>query len=289
MGKKSSFKAEREFHKAAETAGEIGRFGVVNISEEYFLQRRFGVEYIPAAKLFHTNGVEDYHGKFTANGFVDFVSSKLPSFVRTFDRSWLEDSLPSVVLFTDQIRVPTVWSLLSLRYRDRLIRFGMCSEFSIHRELSIARLPTIIFYNGSNTIRYRGEMKEADLQDAVDNFLNGTLTMNDTSFDDEGFYRFSEFEDQCRGRDFCVLYTGDKLSDEYRRVRNMCRRHPMKFFYGDKDWPFKSFSPGKYFVWNPRRKGIIEVAEVEQLAGVIDRVIDGGAKWDRIGRGNEEI
>jgi hypothetical protein len=229
-------------------------------------------------KLYHPGGVDDYTGKAKAATFIDWISPKMPNFVRLFDRRWLDESLPSVVLFTDQIRVPTVWAGLSLHYREQFIRFGICSEFHIHREMSIARLPTVYFYNGSTGIRYRGEMRESDLRLAIDNFLNGTLEP-DAEFDDEGFYKMSEFEEHCRGRDFCVLHTGPNLVEEYRRIRIVCKRHPMKFFYGEGDLPLKNLKAGQYYVWNPRRKGVIAVEKVSELNGAIDRVIDGGARW----------
>jgi hypothetical protein len=275
---KPCIKAEREFRKAAPLVSGLAKFAVVNASEEPFLQRRLGIDYVPLLKVYHAGGVEDYRGKYNVNGFIDCVSNKMPNFVRTFDRKWLDENLPSVVLFTDQIRVPTIWAALSLHYREQFIRFGICSEFHLHKEMSIARLPTIYFYNSSTSIRYRGEMKDADLREAVDRFLNGTLS-SEADFDDEGFYRLTEFEEHCRGRDFCVLHTGDDLSEEYRKIRLTCRRHPMKFFYGSSEVPFPQLRLGQYYIWNPRRKAVISVEQISELTGAIDRVIDGGARW----------
>jgi hypothetical protein len=292
LNQKPCFKAEAEFRKAAPLVGTLARFGIVNCSEEPFLQRRLSIEYVPQLKLYHSGGVDDYAGKLKASSFIDWISPKMPNFVRLFDRRWLEESLPSVVLFTDQIRIPTIWAALSLKYREQFIRFGICSEFHIHREMSIAKLPTVYFYNGSVGIRYRGEMKEAFLTAAVDQFLNGTLD-NEASFDDEGFYKLSEFEEHCHGRDFCVLHTGKDLVEEYRKIRIVCKRHPMKFFYGDGDFPLKNLKAGQYYVWNPRRKGLISVEGVAELNGAIDRVIDGGAWWVSIseldGSGSESL
>jgi len=275
---KACAKAVREFRKASITAKSLARFAMVNLTEEPFLQRRIGIDYVPLLKIYYPGGTEDYRGKLNENGYLECISAKMPNFVRTFDRKWLDEPLPSIVLFTDQIRIPTVWASLSLQYRDQFLRFGICSEFHLHREMSIARLPTVYFYNNSNAIRYRGEMNEAELKSAIDSYLNGSLSADD-AFDDEGFYRLTEFEEHCRGRDFCVLHTGSGLPPEYRRVRQICKRHPMKFFYGAKGAPLKDLKEDVYYIWNPRRKGIIEVEDVANLAGAIDRVIDGGAKW----------
>jgi hypothetical protein len=277
MNRKVCFKAIREFKKSAITAQKLAHFAVVNISEEPFLAQRAQIEYVPKLKIYHPGRVDDFTGKFTAAEFIDSIGSKMPNFVRTFDRKWLDESLPSVVLFTDQIRVPTIWASLSLQFRDHFLRFGICSAFHLHREMGIARLPTVYFYNGSSAIRFRGDMTETDLTAAISAFVNGSLTSDD-SVDDEGFYRLNEFEEHCRGRDFCVLHIGVDLPVEYRRIRLLCRRHPMKFFYGEGPTPLLGLVAGNYYIWNPRRKGIIEIGQVEELAPAIDRVVDGGAK-----------
>jgi hypothetical protein len=153
--------------------------------------------------------------------------------------------------------------------------------------MSVARLPTVYFYNNSAAIRYRGEMAEDDLKMAIDAFLNGSLAADDT-LDDEGFYRIAEFRENCCGRDFCVIHTGSALCEEYRRVRLMCKRHPMKFFYAAGGATLPGLKGGVYYVWNPRRKGILEVDDVGQLAAAIDRVIDGGAKWTSLDLTHDE-
>jgi len=278
---KKCHKAEHQFEKASEMSGEIAKFGIVNISTDPFVGARMKLEFIPAMYIFYSGGQELYRGQLKADAIVNAISDKMPSFVRTFDRKWLEESIPSVVLFTDQIKVPTLWATLSLKYREQFIRFGMCSEFHIHKEFSIARLPTVMFFNSTSQVRYRGELTETDIKQSIDSFLNGTLSVEDV-IDDEGFYRFSEFEDQCRGRDFCVLYTGKKISEEYRNLRIVCRRHPMKFFYGQEAIPFKGMKKDNYYIWNPRREGIISIDSIESLTGAVDRVIDGGAKWTKL-------
>lgn len=281
LNQKSCFKAQREFYKAARQVGRVAKFAIVNLTEEPIIQRRLNIDYIPYVKVYFPGGSEDYRGKYTASGFIDVVTDRMPNFVRIFDRKWLEESLASVVLFTDQIKVPTLWSILSLEYRNHFIRFGICNEFHIHRELGISRLPTIIFYNSSNQIKYHGEMNEQDLKTAIDSFLNQTLTETH-DLDDEGFYRYSEFKSQCTGRDFCVLYTGSDVSDDYRKIQTISKRHQMKFFYGNQNLPFKQLKENTYYIWNPRRKAVIQVDEIQGLSPAIDRVIDGGAKWTKI-------
>ncbi|OHT06443.1 hypothetical protein TRFO_25557 [Tritrichomonas foetus] len=289
LHKKQCFKAQREFKRAAQQVGKLAKFAVVNITEEPILQRRLGIEYIPFVKVYYPGGSEDYRSKLTVNGLVEAVTERMPNFVRTFDRKWIEESLPSVVLFTDQIKVPTLWASLSLDFRDQFVRFGICSEFHIHRELSIVRLPTIIFYNSTNQVKYHGEMKEDELRQAISSFVNGTLS-TDSDFDDEGFYRFSEFQDQCYGRDYCVLFTGPELSDVYRKLRVISKRHQMKFFYGNNDIPFKQLRENTYYIWNPRRKAVIQVDKVDELSSALDRVIDGGARWTKVEElGKEEL
>ena len=288
LSSKAAFKAEREFRKAASQASSLSNFAIVNLTEEPFLQRKLQIEYVPLCKVYHASGIDDYTGKMTASAFVNLATDKLPNYVRTFDRKWIGESLPSVVLFTDQIKVPSLWAALSVKFKDQLARFGICSEFHIHREMGISRLPTVVFFNSSGQVRYRGEMKEEDLSTAINEFIEGKLADAGPE-DDDGFYRLSEFEDQCRGRDFCVLYTGKDLSETFRQVRATCKRHPMKFLYGDSEVPVNGMKRGVYYVWNPRRRAVIEVSDVAGLSEVIDRVIDGGAKWQKIGENENDL
>lgn len=281
FNQKQCIKTLRQFQKASKQVGKLAQFAIVNISEEPIIQRRQDIQYVPLLRIYYPGGSETYNGKYTVSGFCEFVTSKLPNYVRMFDRKWQEENLPSVVLFTDQIKVPTIWAALSLDYKDKFLRFGICNEFRIHREFSISRLPTIIFYNSSNQIKYRGEMKEQDLRNAIDNFLNGTLHF-DSSIDDEGFYKHSEFNDQCRGRDFCVLHTGQEINSEYRRIQQISKRHQLKFFYGNKDFPFPQLKENSYYIWNPRRNAVIQVNNIDDLSATIDRVIDGDVKWIKI-------
>ena len=278
---KKCFKAEKELEKASHLVSGIAKFGIVNITQEPFLGARMKLEFLPALYIFYSGGQEVYRGHYKSDGFIDAISDRMPNFVRTFDRKWLEETIPSIILFTDQIKVPTLWAALSLNYKDQFVRFGMCSEFHIHKEFNIARLPTVMFFNSTNQIRYRNELTENELKTSIDSFLNGTLQIDDI-IDDEGFYRFSEFEEQCRGRDFCVLHTGSKISEDYRNLRQVCRRHPMKFFYGNDYFPFEKMEKNTYYIWNPRREAIIHVKTMDELPGAVDRVIDGGARWIKI-------
>ncbi|KAH0786692.1 Thioredoxin family protein [Histomonas meleagridis] len=278
MNHESCIKAHKEFYKASEIIHGVVKFGIVNITKEPFLQRKLSINYVPCIKIYYSGGAEEYRGKQKASHIVSFISEKIPNFVRTFDRKWLEESIPSVVLFTEQIKVSVLWATLSIKFKDQYVRFGICNEFHIHREFSIAKLPTIVFFNSTNQIRYRGSFTEEELSDSISKFLNGTLEINDT-FDDEGFYRMDEFAAQCHGRDFCVLHTGNDICNEYRQIRTLCKRQQMKFFYGEGNLPFKQMKENMYYIWNPRKKGFVIVEDIDELSAALDRVVDGGAKW----------
>lgn len=253
-------------------------FGVVNVTEEPFLQRYLRIGSVPRLRVFHSGGSDDMRGEITARAVAEFVGDRIPHFVRLFSRSWAHDPVPSAVLFTEHVKVPLLWGSLSAEFADSGIRFGICNEFHIHQQLSISRLPTVVFYNRSKQVHYHGAMDTAALRDALSAFLNGTLSDND-AFDDDGFYRMQEFDDQCRGREFCVLYTGGGLSEEYRRTRLVNKKQAIKFFYGKGDYPFPQMREDTYYIWNPRRKGLIVVPHGESLDSSIDRIINGGAKW----------
>lgn len=267
--------------KAANATHKFCNFGLVNITTDPFLAARNQIQYIPYISIYHPSGVEEYHGNHKADSYIEAISNRMPNLVRPFDKKSLDESIPSIVLFTDQIRSPTLWSSLSLEYKDAFVKFSMCSDFYMHKQFNIARLPTVMFFNTTTQYRYRGDLTEDNLKSAIDQFLNGTLK-NDNDFDDEGFYRLNEFKDQCFGRDFCVLSTWANISDTLREIRNSCKRHPMKFFYGNESYPFEKVQPGKYYVWKPRGHGLITVDYIEDLSATIDRVLDGGARFQKI-------
>ena len=274
--------------KAANETHKICKFGLVNTTEEMFLAARNQIPALPYVKIYYPNGVEDYHGNHKANSYIEAISNRLPNFVRNFDKRSVDDSIPSVVLFTDQIKSPTLWTTLSLEYKDVFVKFALCSDFFTHKQFNIARLPTVMFFNSTNQIRYRGDLTEEELKKSIDQFLNGTLTLGD-EMDDEGFYRHSEFKDQCLGRDYCVLSTWANISDQYRDIRNSCKHHPMKFFYGNQDFPIASFEENKFYIWKPRGHGIIAVNNLKELSSTIDRVLDGGARFTKISDSDLEL
>jgi hypothetical protein len=267
--------------KAANMTHRFCKFAIINITTEPFLAARSQIQYIPYISIYHPSGVEEYRGNHKADSYVDAITNRMPNLVRPFDRKSLDESIPSIVLFTDQIKSPTLWASLSLEYKDAFARFSMCSDFYMHKQFSIARLPTVMFFNSTTQYRYRGELTEEELKIAIEQFLNGTLQIDD-EFDDEGFYRLSEFKQQCFGRDYCVLSTWSNISDTLREVRSNFRRHPMKFFYGNESFPFESIEPEKFYIWKPRGHGIITVDKIEDLGSTIDRVLDGGARFQKI-------
>ena len=274
--------------KAANEAHKICKFGLINCTEEIFLAARNQIPALPYVKIYYPNGVEDYRGNHKSESYIEAISNRLPNFVRTFDKRSLDDSVPSVVLFTDQIKSPTLWTSLSLEYKDAFVKFSMCSDFYTHKQFNIARLPTVMFFNSTNQIRYRGELTETELKKAIDQFLNGTLTLGD-EMDDEGFYRLSEFKEQCFGRDYCILSTWANISDAYRAIRTSCKHHPMKFFYGSEDFPISTLQQNKFYIWKPRGHGLIAVDTLKELSSTIDRVLDGGARFSKIDDSSLEL
>ena len=271
-------KALNEFSKASETKHNITNFCIVNLTEEPFLQRYLGISAIPMIRIYFSGGSEDYRQKISAKKIQEFIIDKIPNHVRLFSKSWIKETVPSVVLFTEQTKIPSLWSFLSLDYEGKDIRFGICNQFHIHRQLSITMLPTVIFYNQSKEIHYHGTMNKEELTKAINSFLDGTLTSDD-EFDDEGFYNMVDFKEQCNDREFCVLYTGNNLSKEYKKIRLINKKQGIKFFYGKENYPFSQMKDNNYYIWNPRRKGFIVVSNIEELDSSIDRVINGAARW----------
>lgn len=276
-----NFVAIEEIEKAANQSYKFCNYGIVNITQDPFLAARNQIQYIPCIHIYFQGGMEEYRGNHKADAYLEAVSNRMPNLVRNFDRKWVDDNVPSVVLFTDQIKSPTLWSALSIEYKDAFVRFGICSDFYMHRQYNIARLPTVMYFNSTFQFRYKGELTEENLKTSIDQFLNGTISTDD-DFDDEGFYHFSEFKDQCYGRDFCVLSTFSNISDTLREIRLNSRRHPMKFFYGASDFPLKVIKAGKFYIWKPRGHGLITVDYLEELSPAIDRVLDGGARFKRL-------
>ncbi|EAY20325.1 hypothetical protein TVAG_193010 [Trichomonas vaginalis G3] len=277
----TNFVALEEIEKAANQSYKFCNYAYVNVTQDPFVAVRHQVTYVPCIQIYYQGGVEEYRGNHKAESYLEAISNRMPNLVRNFDKKWTDDSVPSIVLFTDQTKSPTLWSALSIEYKDAFVRFGICSDFYLHRQFNIARLPTVMFFNSTTQYRYRGELTEDLLKTSIDQFLNGIID-KESDFDDEGFYHFSEFKDQCFGRDFCVVSTFTNISDTLRNIRLNSHRHPMKFFYGASDFPIKAMEAGKFYIWKPRGHGLITVNYLEELSPAIDRVLDGGAHFKRL-------
>jgi hypothetical protein len=48
--------------------------------------------------------------------------------------------------------------------------------------------------------------------------------------------------------------------------------------------PFPGIQPGDFVIFNAKKNGIIVVKEVGALGLALDRVIDGGAKWQTLAK-----
>ena len=277
---KSTSKAEKLIHASAKRIGKTVMFGIVNLTKEPFLARNQGISYLPCIRIFHQNGAEDYRGKYSVKDFEELLAKRITRFYKFFDRKWRDEATPSVVLFTDK-NDPMMWKILASEFRNEFVRFGICNDFGIIKDLQISKIPSIVFYNNTQPIKYRGEMKIDDIRNAISAFIDGNLSFDSSFDDDDGFYRSYEFKDQCTGPDHCILYTGDTLDEEYKKLRAMNQRHKMKFFYGSSNIPFKQMKKDYYYIYNPR-KGIIEIESIEKLESEIDLVLGGNSKWKSV-------
>jgi len=269
-----------KYVNASELSAGLIKFGIVDTQKSPDIAEKYGIRAIPHFLIFHSNTHTEYVGKRASRDFLNSAVSFMPDFVQKAESSWESSYLekPTAILFSNKEKAPPMWVGISAYFYGKSIRIGFCNDDQIIEKYS-DKVPTIMFFNGTNTEKYDGNNDFNSIKAAISSFFMKKLL--ESSNDEGEILSPKYFVEKCLGgRKNCIINVGKGHNKKFEKIKNLNSRHKMLWFSGDIDIPY-SFMKGGIWIYNPRRDGFIYVESDQLLEEAIDRVIDGGAAWKK--------
>ena len=272
-----------KFNKAADMAGGMIKFGLIDINHDPDIAQSFGITAIPHIRIFYADGDVEYTGTREAKALLNTAVNYLQDFSLNVEESWLSNFLeyPSAILFTEDKKTKSIWCGISSFYQGKSIRIGVCRNETLFEKFNISDTPAVYFYNGTNTEQFTGKVGFKEIRQAIDTFFSKKL--ENKVFDPLSVMLPEQFKDECiGGKTNCILSVSSGTSTEFLNLQKLYSHHKMKWFAGKQNLPFSFMEKkGGFWIYNPRRNGFIFVDSVEQLHVEIDHVLDGQGKWKK--------
>ncbi|KAH0791393.1 Thioredoxin family protein [Histomonas meleagridis] len=283
-----------EFDAAATEAAGMIKFGEVNTNQQYSLGSQFRITAIPTFIIFHPKGQMTYMRDRSARSMLNTASRLIPNLAETVDEEWIpQNDTREVILFTDKPKAPPLWAGISCAFSDnnQSIRIGFSNNRTIHQKFNITSTPAILMINGDKQILYEGRNKYDLIKKTVKDFFNGimpspkptpkptpvpVLIHNLTNID--------EFNSHCKGkRIFCVIEGSDVPSEEFKSASKKYRHDPFMFYECGENCPL-DFINDNIWILHHKRDAAIKVTDKSTIGSFLDRVLDGGAKFELLER-----
>jgi hypothetical protein len=208
-----------------------------------------------------------------------FVS---PASVKVVDDFWIDDLRvkPTAILFTKKQKVSAPFAALARSFPRSQMRFGICNDESLTADFNISVVPSVVFFNETATVPHEGPLKIRFLKESASAFLEGRESRAPVHAE---FFVNSELPEICYDYTVSCVFSYDNYVDpKVDDVRVHFKNDPFRFFVGTDTLPFPGIQLGDFVIFNAKKKGIIVVKDVAKLTLALDRVIDGGAKWQTL-------
>jgi hypothetical protein len=259
------------------------RFGLIDTHRSPEVAKEYDVRTIPVFRIFHAQGDTEFVGKRKERDFINQAASFIPDLSQPVERSWVDSMLarPSAILFTDKPKTPPIWAGISAYFHGKSIRIGTCKDDpDMAKFFNVSKTPAIIFMNGTGRQAYKGKVAFKPLKSEIEAYFEKRLKSGAGPPGDGDFLTPSDFSAQCLGgRQNCVIYIAAKPHAVLQQMAKRYARHKMRWFVGLQDVPFPFMKAGQVWIYNPRRDGFLRVDDMDDLANVIDLMLDGTAKW----------
>ena len=273
-----------EFAEAADDAAGMIKFGHIDTSREYSLASRYNIRGIPTFIIFHPQGETTYMRERTSRAFLNVASRFIPDSAKPVDETWANAS-SSVILFSDKPAAPPLWRAISCHYVEGPVSVGFSNDAALAKDFGITAFPTILMINGEKKMVYSGKNKFNLITEAIDGFMSGTLEPTPTPtpappaklvYDLESE---EEMQKECKGKGvFCVV-VGGEVTKEFEDIAKKYKHDHFKFYVCGEKCPIEYAKKGVWVLHHKRDAGI-KVEDLGALGGTLDRVVDGGAKFD---------
>ena len=283
-------RVQARFRAAADVSFGMVNFGSIDIDRFPTLKEKYNVTALPSFRIFHSGGDLPYTGRQKAASFLKTAMFYLRDASEPIQPGWRDEMLrkPSALYFAKNSSVPAVWVGVSSFFQKKRIRCGFSNDTEVAGAFGVREFPTILFMNGTNEVKYDGDVDFKSVRLAMEEFFAKQLG-GDEEMGDE-FMTPDEFIGKCYGgRNLCVLSVSTAPTEEMRVLQKRLASHKIRWFVGKLGVPEKFMESGGVWIYNPRRDGYIRVNEEETLSDVIERVLDGTAKWSKKATFEDEL
>lgn len=274
-----------EFSEAAKESSGMIKFGHIDTSREYGLASKFNIRGIPTFIIFHPKGQQTYMRERSARAFLNTASKFIPQLAKSVDDSW-KASEKSVILFSDKPSSPPIWSAISCEFHESDVSVGFSNNQTLAKEFGVTAFPTILMIEGEKKMVYSGKVKFGLIKTAIKNFFSGTLTPAPTPQPTAApqlihdFVDIGDIDKYCKGKGvFCVL-KGAGISDEKFEAAARKYRHDRFRFYTCGEQSPLTYPKKGLWILHHRRDAAIKVTDEKLINANLDRVIDGGARFE---------
>lgn len=282
-----------EFDAAARESSEMIKFGEVNTNQQYTLGSQFRITAIPTFIVFHPKGQTTYMRDRSARSMLNFAASLIPDLTHKVDEEWLpsdDETKKEIILLSNKLKAPPLWNGISCAYdkNKKGIKVGFTNNKTLQSEFGVNALPTILMIDGNKSIVYEGKNNFGLIRKAVDNFFNGIMPSpkpskpTPTPIVINALNSSDEFDKYCKGKSvFCVLEGSENTTSLFKSAAKKYRHDPFKFYTCGKECPFE-FAKKNTWIFHHKRNSVVKIEDVAELGTNLDRVLDGGAKFEPI-------
>ncbi|OHT03421.1 hypothetical protein TRFO_06646 [Tritrichomonas foetus] len=287
--------AMAQFRNASDISAGMVHFGVLNVRFAPKVAESLELKAYPCFRIFHGSKTQIFKGAAKSGRFLKETMKLVPDVSQNVTKEWADEfyAQPSAILFTKSATTSPLWKGISSYFAKKSVRIGICKDESLFQTFGVKEAPAIVFYNGTNTQVYDGEIKFRAVRDAIEKFFEKRFNQESQTFSDDEMLMPDQFSEVCiGGKHLCVL-AATKTPPEGMAALMKGSKRKVRCFSGVVGLPFKFMERGGTWIYNPRRDGFIHVKEGEDLLTAMDRVIDGSASWTKRtvfeAPGNEEL
>lgn len=274
-----------QFRNASEISAGMVHYGVLNVRLAPKVAEVLELKTFPCVRIFFGDKkVVGLKGSVKPGKLLKETNKYVEDFSQNVTESWAEEfyAQPSAILFTNSTSTSPLWKGVSSYFAKKSIRVGICRDESLLKKFGVESVPSIVFYNGTHTEKYSGQLKFKAVRQAIEKFFEKRFNENTNLYADDEMLMPDQFNDICiGGKQLCILAAMKSPPEGMAILMKESSRRKVRCFSGVVGLPFKFMEKGGIWIYNPRRDGFIHVKEGNDLLPTMDRIIDGTAKWTK--------
>jgi thiol-disulfide isomerase/thioredoxin len=275
-----------DFQEAANQSNGMVKFVSVDIKANPKISHLYTVRAPPAFRIVHPKGSVEYKGDTSFESLLDAAFKLIPSNAKTVDPSWAPSPTTpmSAILLTNKKVIPPFWAAISNAFLNSDIRIGWSRSPQMMPLFGVSTSISIVFTSQEIVFHYNGQLTYPKIYDAIKAFQANPIASDTSQSLVSELENPEVFEENCRNTGkMCVFGVNLTKSEEYEAVAKANHHGPFRFFKCAGKCPFPGMNSG-FFVFHARRETVVSVSDVSDLATTLDRVIDGGARWEKFAR-----